>query len=85
MQDELKSVFVEHENDVEQGCVQDDGFTIFSVAKRGWWWIMHTCNDIYKLEVQVTEEQCTEIMKETGFGDPGGPDRAANLDLPVTL
>merc|ERR1711988_337848 len=25
-----------------------------------------------------------ELMKETGFGWPGGPDRAANLDNPVT-
>merc|ERR1711865_75485 len=25
-----------------------------------------------------------EVMKETGFGYPGGPDRAANLDYPVT-
>merc|ERR1719329_331137 len=32
----------------------------------------------------VTEEQCKETMKNTGFGYPGGPERAANLDLPVT-
>merc|ERR1711865_503553 len=37
-----------------------------------------------KLETKVTEEQVTELMKETGFGYPGGPDSAANLDLPVT-
>jgi len=83
-QDELKSVFVEHEIEEEEVGVQDDGFPILSVDKPGWWWVMHTCNDIYKLEVQVTEEQCKELMKETGFGYPGGPDRAANLDLPVT-
>merc|ERR1711957_254989 len=82
--DELKSVFVEHEIEDEEVDVQDDGFPIFSVDKPGWWWVMHTCNDIYKLEVQVTEEQCKELMKETGFGYPGGPDVAANLDLPVT-
>ena len=45
---------------------------------------MHTCNEIYKLETPVTEEQCKELMKSTGFGYPGGPDRAANLELPVT-
>merc|ERR1711871_141061 len=45
---------------------------------------MHTCNDIYKLETPVTEDQVKDLMKETGFGYPGGPDRAANLDLPVT-
>merc|ERR1719329_2098771 len=32
----------------------------------------------------VTEEQCKETMKNTGFGYPGGPERAANLELPVT-
>merc|ERR1719215_38684 len=82
--DELKSVFVEHEIEDEEVGVQDDGFPILSVDKPGWWWIMHTCNDIYKLENKVTEEQCKELMKNTGFGYPGGPDRAANLELPVT-
>mmetsp|Transcript_70157 Transcript_70157/g.146771 ORF Transcript_70157/g.146771 Transcript_70157/m.146771 type:complete len:1044 (+) Transcript_70157:76-3207(+) len=82
--DELKSVFVEHEIEDEEVGVQDDGFPILSVDKPGWWWIMHTCNEIYKVETPVTEEQCKELMKKTGFGYPGGPDRAANLELPVT-
>jgi len=83
-QDELKSVFVEHEIEEEEVGVQDDGFPILSVDKPGWWWVMHTCNDIYKLEVPVTEDQCKELMIETGFGYAGGPDRAANLENPVT-
>merc|ERR1711912_72141 len=82
--DELKSVFVEHEIADEEVDVQDDGFPILSVDKPGWWWVMHTCNDRYKLEVPVTEDQCKELMIETGFGYPGGPDRAANLENPVT-
>merc|ERR1719210_3158304 len=82
--DELKSVFVEHEIEDEEVGVQDDGFPILSVDKPGWWWIQHTCNNIYKVEPQVTEETCKELMKKTGFGYPGGPDRAANLELPVT-
>ena len=82
--DELKSVFVEHEIEDEEVGVQDDGFPILSVDKPGWWWVMHTCNEIYKLETPVTEEQCKELMKSTGFGYSGGPDRAANLELPVT-
>merc|ERR1719450_1370213 len=82
--DELKSVFVEHELEDEEVDVQDDGFPILSVDKPGWWWVMHTCNDTYKLETPVTEEVVKELMKETGFGYPGGPERAANLDLPVT-
>merc|ERR1711953_1575645 len=45
---------------------------------------MHTCNDVYKLETPVTEQQVKDLMKETGFGYPGGPDRAANLENPVT-
>merc|ERR1719191_2184709 len=45
---------------------------------------MHTCNTTYKLETPVTEDVVKDLMKETGFGYPGGPERAANLDLPVT-
>merc|ERR1711871_1159073 len=52
--------------------------------KPGWWWVMHTCNDLYHLETPVTEEQCKNLMIETGFGYPGGPDRAAHMDNPVT-
>merc|ERR1719145_14019 len=82
--DELKSVFVEHELEEEEVGVQDDGFPIFSVDKPGWWWVLHTCNDIYKMDVPVTQEQVKELMKSIGFGYPGGPDRAANLENPVT-
>merc|ERR1712113_1160507 len=82
--DELKSIFVEHEIEEEEVGVQDDGFPILSVDKPGWWWVMHTCNDIYQVENKVTEEEVKELMKKTGFGYPGGPDRAANLELPVT-
>merc|ERR1712241_394711 len=82
--DELKSVFVEHEIEDEEVGVQDDGFPILSVDKPGWWWVMHTCNDIYSIENKVTEETVKELMKSIGFGYPGGPDRAANLENPVT-
>jgi elongation factor 3 len=82
--DELKSVFVEHEIEDEEIGVQDDGFPILSVDKPGWWWVMYTCNETYKLETPVNEDQVKELMKSVGFGYPGGPDRAANLDLPVT-
>merc|ERR1719359_1732649 len=82
--DELKSVFVEHEIEDEEVGVQDDGFPILSVDKPGWWWVMHTVNDVYKVEAKVTEEQVKDLMKETGFGYPGGPERAADLENPVT-
>jgi len=45
---------------------------------------MHNCNDLYHLEVPVTEDQVKKLMVETGFAYPGGPDCAANLDNPVT-
>merc|ERR1711957_298434 len=83
-QDELKSVFVEYEIEEEEVGVQDDGFPILSVDKPGWWWVMHTCNDLYHLEIPVNEDTCKELMKTTGFGYPGGPDRAAHMDNPVT-
>jgi len=82
--DELKSIFVEHEIEEEEVDVQDDGFPILSVDKPGWWWVMHTCNDIYKMETPVTEDEVKDLMKETGFGYPGGPDRAAHMDNAVT-
>jgi elongation factor 3 len=82
--DELKSVFVEHEIEDEEVGVQDDGFPILSVDKPGWWWVMHTCNDIYQIENKVDEDTVKELMKSIGFGYPGGPDRAANLENPVT-
>merc|ERR1711975_70180 len=65
--DELKSIFVEHEIEDEEVGVQDDGFPILSVDKPGWWWVVHTCNDVYKLETPVTEDRVKELMKETGF------------------
>jgi len=82
--DELKSIFVEHEIEEEEVGVQDDGFPILSVDKPGWWWVQHTVNDIYKCEKKADQETVTELMKSIGFGYPGGPDRAANLDNPVT-
>jgi len=82
--DELKSIFVEHEIPEEEVGVQDDGFPILSVDKPGWWWVVHTCNDVYKLETPVTEDAVRDLMKETGFGYVGGPDRAAHMDNPVT-
>merc|ERR1712226_1303684 len=82
--DELKSIFVEHEIEEEEVDVQDDGFPIFSVDKPGWWWVMHTCNNVYQIENKVTEEAVKELMKSIGFGYAGGPDRAANLENPVT-
>merc|ERR1719420_2134854 len=81
---ELKSIFVEHEIEEEEVGVQDDGFPILSVDKPGWWWVVHTCNEVYKLETPVTEDQVRDLMKETGFGYAGGPDRAAHMDNPVT-
>merc|ERR1711998_585360 len=82
--DVLKSVFVEHEIEEEEVGVQDDGFPILSVDKPGWWWVMHTCNEAYKMEPQVTEEVAKEAMKETGFGYVGGPEVAAHMENPVT-
>merc|ERR1712048_1336300 len=82
--DELKSIFVEHEIEEEEVDVQDDGFPIFSVDKPGWWWVVHTCNDVYGLEPKTDEHTVKELMKSIGFGYPGGPERAANLENPVT-
>jgi len=55
--DELKTIFVEHEIEDEEVDVQDDGFPILSVDKPGWWWVMHTCNVTYQMEMKVTGER----------------------------
>jgi elongation factor 3 len=39
---------------------------------------------VYKIENPVDEDTVKELMKSIGFGYPGGPDRAANLENPVT-
>jgi elongation factor 3 len=82
--DELKSIFVEHELEDEEVDVQDDGFPILSVDKPGWWWVQYTVNHTYAVENKCNEAQVKELMKGVGFGYPGGPDRAANLENPVT-
>ena len=84
MRDELKSVSVKHEVEDEEVGVQNVGSSTLSVCKPGQWRVMHTCSEVYKRENKVTEEQCKELMMTTGFGYPGGPDRVANLDWPVT-
>merc|ERR1712023_217806 len=63
--DQLKSIFVEHEIEEEEVGVQDDGFPILSVDKPGWWWVMHTVNDIYQVDTKVTEDTVKELMKNT--------------------
>ena len=40
-------------------------------------------NEFYKIETSVTEEQCKEFTESTCFVYPGGPDCAANLEMPV--
>ena len=83
MRDELKNVFVEREIKDEEVGMQDNGFPTLSVDKPGWCRLMHICNEIYKLETSVTEEQCKEFMKSTGIEYLGGSDCAANLEMPV--
>merc|ERR1719386_523026 len=41
-------------------------------------------NDIYQVANKVDENTVKELMKSIGFGYAGGPDRAANLENPVT-
>ena len=67
---------MEHETGDEKVGVQEKDFPILSVGKLGRCWLMLNCNGIYVLETSVTEEQCKKYS--------GGPDRAANLALPVT-
>ena len=81
----LTSAFVEHETGDEEVGVHVNDFPILGVDNLGWCRLMHICNEIYKLETSVTEKQCKVLMKGTGFIYTGGPDRVANLELPVTI
>ena len=49
----LANISKDREIEEEELGVHDDGFPIFSADNPRWWWVMHTCNDIYKLETQV--------------------------------
>ena len=72
-QDVLKSVFVEHEMQEEEVGVMDNDFPMLSVDKPGWWWVMHTCNDIYKLESvgkDVAMKKQSETDVESHKADP---------------
>ena len=81
----LKSAFAEHETGDEEVGVHVNDFPILGVDNLGWCRLMHICNEIYELETSATEKQCKVLMKGTGFSYTGGPDRVANLELPVTI
>lgn len=85
--DELRTIFVEHEiAEVEVG-EDDKGFPILNIDLCGIDWVVHCCNEIYKMEPKVTRDQVKNVMAEIGFGnseDGIGKDRAADMNMLVT-
>ena len=85
--DELKTIFVEHEIQEMEVGEDDKGFPILNIDLCGVEWVVHCCNEMYKLEPPVEREQVEKVMEEIGFGNAKkdiGKDRAADMEMGVT-
>jgi len=85
--DELKTIFVEHEIQEREVGEDEAGYPILNIDLKGIEWVVDTCNNVYKMEPQVTAEQVADVMEEIGFGNSAkgtGKDRAADANMPMT-
>merc|ERR1719482_2630314 len=85
--DELKTIFVEHEIQEREVGEDEAGYPILNIDLKGIDWVVDTCNNVYKMEPQVTPEQVADVMEEIGFGNSAkdtGKDRAADANMPMT-
>ncbi len=85
--DELKTVFVEHEIPEMEVGEDEKGFPILNIDLCGVEWVVHCCNEIYKLSPPVDRDQVEKVMEEIGFGNAKkdiGKDRAADMEMGVT-
>merc|ERR1719169_21842 len=55
--DELKTIFVEHEIQEREVGEDEAGYPILNIDLTGTEWVVDTCNNVYKMEPQVTTEQ----------------------------
>lgn len=86
-QDELKTVFVEHEIQEMEVGEDEKGFPILNIDLCGVDWVVHCCNVIYKMSPLVVREDVEKVMEEIGFGNAKkniGKDRAADMEMGVT-
>ena len=85
--DELRTIFVEHEIPEMEVGEDEKGFPILNIDLCGVDWVVHCCNEIYKMTPPVTREQVEVVMEEIGFGNMKkdiGKDRAADMEMGVT-
>ena len=85
--DELKTIFVEHEIPEMEVGEDEKGFPILNIDLNGVDWVVHCCNEIYKMEPKVTTDQVEKVMEDIGFGNKAkdvGKDRAADMGMGVT-
>ena len=85
--DVLKTIFVEHEIPEMEVGEDEKGFPILNIDLCGVDWVVHCCNEIYKMTPLVTREQVEVVMEEIGFGNMKkdiGKDRAADMEMGVT-
>ena len=85
--DELRTIFVEHE--IQEMEVGEDaaGFPILNIDLCGVEWVVHCCNEMYKMSPPVTKESVEKVMESIGFGNAQknvGRDRAADMNMLVT-
>ena len=66
--DELLSVFVEHEIPEREVDEDKDGFPILNIDLKGIDWVVDMCNNIYGCSPKVTRDQVAEVM--VGIGSP---------------
>merc|ERR1719174_453247 len=88
-QDELVTIFVEHE--VEETEIEPPSKEWptgkMNIDLNGWQFVMHTCNVTYKKNPPVTEEEVLVALGELGFKnkDTGvNPQAAADMNNPIT-
>jgi len=85
-QDEIRTIFVEHEIPEREVGEDKDGFPILNIDLKGIDWVVDTCNNVYKREKKATREEVAEVMVGIGFGNSeegSGKDRAADAAMGV--
>jgi len=85
-QDELRTIFVEHEIPEREVGEDKDGFPILNIDLSGIDWVVDQCNNVYKRANVATREEVAEVMVGIGFGNSEagtGKDRAADAAMGV--
>jgi len=86
-QDEIRTIFVEHEIPEREVGEDAEGFPILNIDLTGIDWVVDTCNNVHKRDKKVTRAEVAEVMESIGFGNSEngmGKDRAADAGMLIT-